>query len=368
MTSAAPSTQLVLHVGRSKTGTTALQRFLAANRDALSAIGLQLPDFFIGPNHADLAIAYSREPGVIARALAVESPADQDELRARIDEQLRAHVRPGQTWLFTSEHLSTRLRSADEVHELLADLGRHFERIWVVAQIRRPDHLAPSLYSESIKDHGVRVFDADFVRAFHRHFDQQSFHQRWLGHGAQVVLLPYLERYRSDAAAFFSDWMAAVERLTGIPVATGRWRLPDRPANASLSAAALEYLRQVNITGRRQTLTGAPRRKLIGALRHVPGPPPVLTSEAAAALSDHGWSTAGLEPVEWDGAPLWAEWFQQEPGPVGGPYQLSDEDRDRIARICRQHGASPDGTGWADRLPPSVGHRLRRTVIRVRRW
>ena len=268
--------------------------------------------------------------------------------------------------MFTSEHLATRLRSRAEVTHLLSDLSAHFGKIWVIAQIRRPDHLTPSLYSESMKDGGVRSFDEAFVGAFHRHFDQPTFRSNWSGLGAEVVLRPYVERYRAEPDAFFRDWLTVLDRTSGIGLASRAWEIPARPANEALPAPAVAYLRSVNLARSATSVSGAGRRKLIRALRAVPGPPLGQTPSAAAALADKGWELAGLTPQEFDD-PLWDEWFAQESGLVSDFGPLSDAEMDDIAAICKKQGAHPQGLGLADRLPRSLSQRVRRSVIRFTR-
>lgn len=355
----------MLHVGRSKTGTTAFQGLVAANRERLAGAGLRVPAVFAGPNHGELAAAYSARPGSVGEAYGITGPHDQAALRERLLGRLQDEMADGGTWLITSEHLASRLRTRDEIAALVADLHGVAPRIHVVAHVRRPDHLLPSLWGEAVKGGGARPMDADYVALVRRHLDQRAFARRWSKHGARLVLLPYLERYRREPQAYEDGWLDVLGRVTGLDVQGCFVERAERPANTSLPLPALEYLRHLNQGGRGPAPTGPARRALIEALRDVDGPPVQLTPAASEALDAAGWRCGGLDPARRTG-PLWEEWFAQADAPTAEPLELDDARIEEIAALCREHGADPRGHGWLDLVPAGVQARLRRRRLRAR--
>lgn len=89
--------RLIIHVGTHKTGTTAIQTFLAANRDRLDAMGVVYPDatrFKVGKRpeiHHGLAAALARGEGAFSEPL------------LRFREHLRARLADNATVILSSE-------------------------------------------------------------------------------------------------------------------------------------------------------------------------------------------------------------------------------------------------------------------------
>lgn len=344
--------KLVLHVGRSKTGTTAFQQFLSSGRLELVGKGLNVPDFLRASNHYEFAVAYAKNPGAVAEPLLIESAAQRTALKKELRAKIRANVRPGQIWMISSEHLGTRMRTPNEVHNLLEDLRDTFDEIVVVAHLRRPDYLLPSLYSESLKAGRTAALDAAFVTGHRRAFNQQAFRELWTTEVAPLVLVPYVERFKREHILYLEQWARIIGSLTGIDIRSMITPTSLAKTNSALSAPAAEYLRQVNLRSDvKPRLTRRPRARLIEALRGDNGPPIRATPVALDALSRNGWTYGGLRRSELREDPLWAEWFD-EPGPASSTGRsLTETDRLRIIAICQSAGVDPEGLGTFDHWP-----------------
>ena len=98
--------ELILHIGATKTGSSALQRFFVLNRESLLRSGVAFPDF------DDLA---KKPPGINGRILTETSwnlargadPAENEALRSRYLERLKAAVSAHPRVLISDEHFST---------------------------------------------------------------------------------------------------------------------------------------------------------------------------------------------------------------------------------------------------------------------
>lgn len=344
--------RLVLHLGRSKTGSTLLQEFLALNRVALAAAGVTVPSFFASSNHGELALAFSRTPGKLARAQAIKGEDDRRRLRQRLAHKLRANVRSGSTWLMTSEHLSSRVRAEDEIEALCAFLGQFFDEIHAVAYLRRPDHLAPSLFAEAVKAGRTKPLNAAFVEQRRRSFDHAAFLAQWTGVlGAEHVIgRPYVESFKARPTELVSDLLAVVAR-GGLPLdGDRRWVWPDRPLNQSLSAEGTAFLRLVNPHVPEGALTQSQRRALISEVRQrCPGVPVTLTPAAARALTRGELLTGGLDRDDWADDARWAEWFDAAPAPVAA---MAVPPPRRLVALMAELSAPQGPIHWGGRRVP----------------
>lgn len=142
---------LYLHIGLEKTGTTSIQAFLDANREALAdRAGLWLPRSLGHHNHKLLA-AYGFEAG--SRDIAVTGAgigpeiADMEAYRATLRERLLrdAERGAGGPGVISSEDLS-RLYQPSEVARIVDLLSELTDDLRVIVFVRRQDLLASSRY------------------------------------------------------------------------------------------------------------------------------------------------------------------------------------------------------------------------------
>ena len=180
--------RLIIHVGTHKTGTTSIQAYLAANRDALAASGVLYPDAtrFFGRNpevHHNLANALARG----------EDPFPKPLLRFR--EHLGARLADHDAVILSSEqfyrHLIPREKPADAAElwarrdAYLARMAAYFEPLapTISIYLRNPVALAESKFANStvatavVADFAAYVENSGWsyeygrhVAAFRRHF------------------------------------------------------------------------------------------------------------------------------------------------------------------------------------------------------
>ena len=212
---------VVLHIGTHKTGTTAIQRFAAANRAKLRSRGLWYPSYdeiklFVHYGHHHIAHAIANENG---NRLSI------DETRRFVD-HVRTNLRPGETLLISAEPFYRHLLPAEggywaQRKAYIERLRTFFpgEDVKVLAIVRRQDTFARSLYQERIKVTKFRQTFREFIAdrqpfEYYEHF--RIFEEVF---GTVDVLL-----YEDLAAAglinaFFSHLGIDVANITGRPSA-----------------------------------------------------------------------------------------------------------------------------------------------------
>ena len=143
----------ILLIGTEKTGTTTLQHFLAANREALARRGFVYPAFCGALNHTGLA-AYALDP---AKRDPIREPFGALPRRTSrrcgrgCAQRRRRSSDGGATAIFCSEHCHSRLKTAAEVEALRDFLGGFFDEVRIGVYLRRQDQVALSLYSTRLK-------------------------------------------------------------------------------------------------------------------------------------------------------------------------------------------------------------------------
>jgi hypothetical protein len=223
--------QVVLHAGTWKTGTKALQKFFALNREELERQGIQYPltpgaAYMDGGNRT-----YQNRVGT-------SGGADREERLKALAQELRASTCP--TCLVSHENICN--LSQSELLKFVSCLtGCTFK---VVLYLRRQDSYAESLYNQHVKA-GV-TFPGTFEEHFTRYRERYDYRRMVLKLGAvfgaeNIVVRPY-EKQQFDGETIFADFMRHVFDQE----IAGRYALPERDQNARLDRDALEFKRIIN--------------------------------------------------------------------------------------------------------------------------
>lgn len=360
-------TRLVLHIGLHKTGTTAFQSFISHNRDELAKQGLHYPDMFRGPNHAELAVAFSSRITRVSVAYDVQSEADRARLRGELP-RLLADARSQPGWIASSEHLTTMLRKPKEIRPLAEFLHGIFDDVLVLVTLRRADYWLPSMYVESIKSGGTRPLDEFFVQRHRYLLDHRWLFRRWsnaFGRG-NVRAIPFLESDKNDPTALPARILAAA----GIPPdVTTQWPTRSKVSNTSLSGYGTELLRRMNTQRSDSPLrTVRLRPPVVRAVRNNwPGPAPLLPPDAAAEVRRRDWVRTRIARHRFALAGEWDEWLRHPDADTGPLPDVSTEDVQKLIRILRRKGLL---SAVAPPRPPAPRRRLtrrQRYVARLRR-
>ena len=147
---------MIVHIGTTKTGSTAIQKVLARSRTELLAQGVSYPRSPGHERHAYLAASAATDRARIENAdrgfwkgvsPALQLQKFQTEFRAEM-ESLPASVR---RIIVSAEDFSARLLDRQGVQNLHAMLMPYADTITVVVYLRRPDQHLTSLYSEKLR-------------------------------------------------------------------------------------------------------------------------------------------------------------------------------------------------------------------------
>jgi len=154
--------KLHLHIGIPKTGTTSIQTFLDCNRDHLAARAVLFPQSLYPENGATSSrkLPFIVSPPELVddfvRSHGLNSRADRDAARRRWLDDFRmemtaAYTAEIRTVVISSEHLSSRVRTPEEIRRLSTLLREWFDEIHVVVYLREQLEFALSLYSTELK-------------------------------------------------------------------------------------------------------------------------------------------------------------------------------------------------------------------------
>lgn len=240
----------ILHIGTEKTGTSSVQRFLSANREALAQRGILYPTSPGLQVHEKLAAyaAADEKRDDLRIANNIGDLSDLIEFRARFESELdaeldrRQNARRVNTVIFSSEHCHSRLETLDEIVTLKQLLDARFDKITILVYFRRQDRMAVSLYSTQVKYGGVRqsVFPSINGEAIPYYFDFYRIASNWRNAYSHSSIRPRVY-HRSELVA--NDIIDDLCHACGID--TEGLKRPPR-SNESLTEPAQVFLRMFN--------------------------------------------------------------------------------------------------------------------------
>lgn len=194
----------IVHIGLEKTGSTAIQKWLAGHRELLREHGILMPSSIGYPNHTKL-VAACLDDGAVDNiksyqlfAAGSSEQAFRRHVFSALQQEIASNRSGWHTLLISSELISSRLSSTSEIQRLLNQIQPHVDRIRFVVFLRRQDQLAVSRFSSILRS-GHSDFDDLFV-------DYSPFNFRRLPVGRSV----------SDDL-FFYDFERILARFEGLP-------------------------------------------------------------------------------------------------------------------------------------------------------
>ena len=225
---------LFLHIGTHKTGTTAIQRFLDANRDVLAANGCLTVDFGTVAGHP---LAWGLGFGL--RPPTKSDAARYLELSRHLLTSAAARAADEDKDIVLSSEVFCEFMNAPgsigQLKDFLAECGLTDVRI--ICYCRRQDHFAESLCNELIKGfHPRQLADAfsDWYMDYHRLLGQYAD-----VFGADRIVVRPFETEQFAGGDLFSDFLD----LLGLP-ATDEYACPSEDdSNISLGPDIVELLR-----------------------------------------------------------------------------------------------------------------------------
>jgi hypothetical protein len=236
--------KLYLHIGTEKTGTTSLQKFMAANREPLERRGVYYPRSPGVENHIALTAVARRNRSELWDQLRINDREQWEtfrrDFRQKFSMELAEHH--AQTVVMSGEHCSSRLRSDEEVHRLLEFLDRFFTEITVIAYLRRQDDFLASTHSTDVKNGGTQPLQIPDAETIAFRYDYWELLSRWARvFGRENIVVRRCGKTFLSNGSLIDDFMGIVGLVSSPDF--------DRPEvlNESLDAECLEFLRLMNV-------------------------------------------------------------------------------------------------------------------------
>jgi hypothetical protein len=148
---------LLLHIGTEKTGTTSIQDWLSSEAAFLRELGVHpLISSWGGGNFRELAAAFSdaddyflSDPDFTLDQLDFRQAQLREQILQKISESKAAS---GKSWyLISSEHLSSRVTTIEQIGRLSRFLSLQFERVLIIVAVRDQATLMESAWSTAVR-------------------------------------------------------------------------------------------------------------------------------------------------------------------------------------------------------------------------
>jgi hypothetical protein len=246
---------LFLHIGLPKTGTSAIQSFLAAERKALAAQNIYFPDTLDDERHSMLvrAIGGVQRQDPQSGIWRGEDPGVA--LQAYIDgftTDLAAMPR-GVTKVILSAEQFSRFKADEPLIRLRDLLTPYFDSMRIVAYLRRQDNFFASFYTQTLRLGVIEPPDVTALLKQYEGYDYAEILTRWARVFGEDAIVPRLFERGPDRKFDVLEDFASVCGFT-VPD-TSRARSKD--ANPAISLAAQHAL----------LLLGAKLQDLLGSQR-----------------------------------------------------------------------------------------------------
>jgi len=276
----------ILHIGGEKTGSTTLQTTLGLNRAELAKHGVLFSRAAGGVNHILLPLHATAGQGTedLRAASGLHGAATFDNFLARFSQVLRAEAdkSAARILVYSSEHLSSRIRDIEGVRRIWAVLGEIADEIRLIYYARPQEELVLAAWSTMLKSGSAEPFDLARLLANDTALDHAAVVARWGAFFADPywVFRPYQRATLAGGDIVEDFWAAA-----NLPRAALLRRVP--PLNRTLDAAHAEFLRLYNQTA--GIVPGTPQQEGRGALVRLleqlsEGAPMCLPIDAAEAV------------------------------------------------------------------------------------
>ena len=305
-------TTLYLHIGHSKTGTTAQQAWLTSNHDWLKKRGIHYiasDDLGVKGGHREFAKGFVDKP-----LPGVTPPMHTSATQQKLARELKQVKVPNILMSSESFLLANAGRVRDYFRDVLPDI-----KTKVIFFVRSQDELAESQYNQLVKLNREEASGMQFTRfakAFQDMFDFYLHARRWEdAFGANSILASVFDA-RSDTAIdqLLSKLPLVPDEIAGAPPA----KLDANARNRSLKMKSLSVIRILN-TISVDNRFGLYRR--IARQLDMHSPP--------ALLYDSVWGKRYRERFSRSNEDFSARYLDQSAADLGGR-RYTDEERDEI--------------------------------------
>ncbi len=223
----------LLHIGAPKTGSTALEKFLAYNRNVLNRLNWHYPDVCLrGFGHHDLAFLISG--GYPDWATRQERPLDEllTELAKEVAEREQIILSSENFFLFSDPK---------KVANMLRNVDFPPETVKVIVYVRRQDEVHISWYNQAVKAQGYTGLITECIaetRDLWNYADRLESWAEVFGR-ENIIVRPYQTEDLVDG-----DICLDFLRLAGLVAEDFEW--PEDTINTRINRDILEFQRLIN--------------------------------------------------------------------------------------------------------------------------
>jgi len=220
--------KLYLHIGSTKTGSTAVQSYLHVNRAALLRQGVLYPETFLD------GVAHHK----LATLLQSDSSSSVDDF-AKLKQEITAST--AHTVILSTESLFFLQSRIDELAEQLNDFD-----VYPVVYLRRQDVWFEAMYTQTIKHEEYRfsgnIRDDQFLDMYHYYMKYDNILENWQQHFNNQIEVKLYETHphRLNVVDDFIEDVVGIDRSNLVaPMYT-------QSSNTSLSHSAIRFLKCAN--------------------------------------------------------------------------------------------------------------------------
>ncbi len=241
--------RVILHIGMEKTGTSSIQEFLLQNKNGLSKLGYYylhmngrneyraFPAYCMDKSRSD---EYFRRNRVTDRKARESFDNNYLACHRQKLESIPEHIH---TVIISSEHLSSRLKSREEVCRVKQLMELDFSSVQIVCYLRDQVAKVCSGYSTRIKTGGFVLFNEHFtgyIKGTCDDYDRKL--ALWEGvFGYENILVRLFDRSCFTGGTLLSDFFNILDETL-----FDKLDVPIKTRNVSLSRLGCEVMRRVN--------------------------------------------------------------------------------------------------------------------------
>ncbi len=237
---------IYFHIGTPKTGTTSLQQFLAANREALAKQGYGYPSFLGQENHTRLAgyAVDSERILPVKMDLKLTNHEKVVQFRSNLRNAFKREIQAKGDYIFSNEHCSGSLFDKGELTRLKKLLTSTGQEVRLILYCREPVAAFSSRYSTLLKIGHTNKMRAPNAEQLDHFYNYLSIADRWAAvFGRDSLTVRLFSREALSGGDIRRDFL----EVLGIPAASLSFDYAaDEFANKSLDYLVASFLLQMN--------------------------------------------------------------------------------------------------------------------------
>ncbi len=276
---------MIVHIGTTKTGSTAIQKVLARSRAEMLAQGVVYPRSPGHERHAYLAVSATTDRKRIENAdrgfwKGVSPSVQLAKFRTEFEAEMENLPTTVKRILISAEEFSALLLDVDGIRNLHAMLAKYADSISIVVYLRRPDHHWTSLYSEKLRWGGVQPPSLLGANPPPHAYDYDGLLDRWASVFGDRAIKPRIYEQRQDRRFdVVTDFLEVCELSLGV----------SSQRNVANSNKALSFAAQMVLVELASRLRVKKRANVSSSLwQH-------LVDAASAALPGRSWQPTQQE-------------------------------------------------------------------------